>query len=106
MIDYSMNNLLSTTEQFLIQKYQSSALSVSDVASELQVETSDVEVLMQEGELVYKSIGNKKRILIASLLGYMFNMKHELKALDCTNKHKVNDLLAAVLESKKKVAKN
>lgn len=105
MIDYSMKYLLSTTEQLLIQKYQSSALSVSDVASELQVETSDVEFLLNNGELSCKSIGSKKRILIASLLDYMFNMKHDLKTLDCTNKHKVNDLLATVLESKKENCK-
>lgn len=92
---------LSKVELVLAQKYDSSFLSVEDVANELKVDLIDVEYLLDHGELAYKNICDKRRILISSFISYIFNDDISAVNNKVQDKHKINDILDFVLESKK-----
>lgn len=77
------------------------ALSPDEVAEKLQVDVSDVDSLIENGELIEKKIGDKRRITTNSLLHYLNGESCDIQQPSPGGKHLVTDILDIVLEGKK-----
>lgn len=97
-------NNLTSTEMLLMEKYGKSALTINEVAEELEVDVKDINDLISRGQIAVKRIGNKDRVMIQSLAFYI-GSPTTVASLNEQEKHLVTDILHRVLEEKKKTCK-
>ena len=90
---------------YLLQKYPFSVLTKDEVALELQVDLSDVEALILNGDLLEKDIGDKKRITLNSLICFLDMNYNSRPAINKNEYHLLSDLLDEVLNKKRKRCK-
>lgn len=106
MLNYTETKHSNPFEQLLMSKYQTSALTVEEVANELKVETSDILKLLESGDIRYLNIGSKKRIMINELVGFLSADDNNVRQKKTHNgQHMVTDILKIVLDRKKRECK-
>lgn len=96
MLNCNQEILQRNTENDLFQKFGRSSLTVQDIANELMVDDTDVESIIQNGELEARTIGNKTRVMLHSFVTYI-----EGSANCIHKKHNVCDLVKSFLNGKR-----
>lgn len=97
MIGKNINNIPANQ----VPSFTPLALSLDEVADELQVDVSDVNSLIESGDLYERNIGGKRRVPTQSLLDYLSGGSCAIRQPSSGGKHLIIDILDIVLEGKK-----